>query len=50
MVFYMFHALPAFSVQWYKDNIRNFIRPELNKYFFISQNGNLYFSEVQVGN
>ncbi|WAR11327.1 CONT-like protein [Mya arenaria] len=40
-------AKPALSYQWYKDDIRNFVRPELNKYFFISDNGNLYFSEVQ---
>lgn len=37
----------ALSYQWYKDDIRNFIRPELNTYFFISTNGHLYLSEVQ---
>ncbi|KAK3596414.1 hypothetical protein CHS0354_020662 [Potamilus streckersoni] len=40
-------AKPALTYQWYKDNIFNFIRPELQNYQFISSNGNLYFSEVQ---
>ena len=48
--------------QWFKDpdinntesNVytktliaSNFIRPDMNTYTFISQNGNLYFSEIQ---
>ncbi|XP_060587975.1 contactin-like [Ruditapes philippinarum] len=41
------NSKPALSYTWYKDNIRSFIRPELNKYYFISANGNLYLSEVQ---
>lgn len=40
-------AKPGLSYQWLKGNIDNFIRPELNTYFFISANGNLYLSEVQ---
>ncbi|KAL3860642.1 hypothetical protein ACJMK2_010738, partial [Sinanodonta woodiana] len=40
-------AKPALTYQWYKDDIFNFIRPELQPYQFISSNGNLYFSEVQ---
>ena len=35
------------TYQWYKGDIHNFIRPELNQYFFISLNGHLYLSEVQ---
>lgn len=36
----------ALTYTWYKDDISNFIRPELNNYFFISANGNLYLSEA----
>lgn len=41
------NAKPALTYSWYKDDISNFIRPELNNYFFISANGNLYLSEAQ---
>lgn len=41
-------AKPALSYNWYKDDTSNFIRPELTDYFFISGNGNLYLSEVQL--
>ncbi|KAL4235250.1 hypothetical protein ACF0H5_006888 [Mactra antiquata] len=41
------NAKPDLFYTWYKDNIRDVIRPELNKYYFVSSNGNLYLSEVQ---
>lgn len=41
------NAKPALSYTWYKDDIHSFIRPELNNFYFISANGNLYLSEVQ---
>ncbi|XP_046353215.1 contactin-like [Haliotis rufescens] len=37
---------PAAKYQWYKNNVANFIRPSLQSYIFISNNGKLYFSEV----
>ncbi|XP_060585793.1 contactin-like, partial [Ruditapes philippinarum] len=37
---------PAVSYQWYRGEIADFVRPELNPYVFISNNGKLYFSEV----
>ncbi|KAK3105596.1 hypothetical protein FSP39_001377 [Pinctada imbricata] len=36
---------PAINYQWRRGN--TFLQPTLNSYFFISENGNLYFSEVQ---
>ncbi|KAL5009483.1 hypothetical protein ScPMuIL_011788 [Solemya velum] len=38
---------PAVKYGWFRDATRNFVRPELNLYLFLSANGNLYFSEVQ---
>ena len=58
----MFVFISVLKYQWFRDpdvnntggNVytktliaSNFIRPDLNTYTFISQNGNLYFSEVQ---
>ncbi|XP_064610241.1 contactin-like isoform X2 [Liolophura sinensis] len=37
---------PGLVYQWYKDSARNFLRPSLQKYLFISYNGKLYFSEA----
>ncbi|XP_045209360.2 contactin-like [Mercenaria mercenaria] len=37
---------PAVSYQWYRGQIADFVRPDLNPYIFISSNGKLYFSEV----
>ena len=34
------------SYQWYRGEIADFVRPDLNPYVFISNNGKLYFSEV----
>lgn len=36
----------ALVFQWMKD--KRFIRPEMNQHTFLSENGNLYFSEVQA--
>ncbi|XP_025080702.1 contactin-like [Pomacea canaliculata] len=36
---------PALSFQWMKAN--RFLRPEMNPHTFLSENGKLYFSEVQ---
>lgn len=38
---------PAVSYQWYKDD-KQFVRPDLHSYIFISRNGKLYFSEVST--
>ncbi|XP_022316570.2 contactin-3-like isoform X2 [Crassostrea virginica] len=38
---------PAVSYQWYKDD-KQFVRPDLHTYIFISRNGKLYFSEVST--
>ncbi|KAL4231277.1 ATP-dependent DNA helicase chl1 [Mactra antiquata] len=43
-------AKPGLVYTWYKDTINNFIRPELDKFYFISSNGNLYLSETQRNN
>ena len=37
---------PEILFSWYKDDIYNFIRPELKPYIMISHDGRLYFSEV----
>ncbi|XP_059143643.1 contactin-like [Physella acuta] len=37
---------PAVKYNWYKQSTTHFVRPEYQKYMFISQNGKLYFSEV----
>ncbi|ELT90327.1 hypothetical protein CAPTEDRAFT_180331 [Capitella teleta] len=37
---------PEVLYTWYKDDIYNFIRPELKPYIFISNDGRLYFSEI----
>lgn len=37
----------AVSYQWYKDD-KQFVRPDLHSYIFISRNGKLYFSEVST--
>ena len=42
----MFYYVAALSFSWYKDDITNFVRPELKPYIFISNNGKLYFSSV----
>jgi hypothetical protein len=31
---------------WLRGDNKNWVRPDLNAYMFISYNGNLYFSEV----
>ena len=41
---------PDVLYTWYKDDIYNFIRPELKPYIFISHDGRLYFSEVIPAN
>lgn len=41
-----FH-IAAVSYQWYKDD-KQFVRPDLHSYIFISRNGKLYFSEVST--
>ncbi|XP_061176195.1 contactin-like [Saccostrea echinata] len=38
---------PAINYQWYKDD-KNFVRPDLHNYIFISRNGKLYFTEVST--
>nr|AUG84451.1 contactin [Platynereis dumerilii] len=37
---------PEILYSWYRNNIMNFVRPELKPYTFISNNGKLYFSSV----
>ena len=37
---------PEILYTWYKDDIYNFIRPELKPYLMVSHDGRLYFSEV----
>lgn len=37
---------PAVRYQWTKGDGSNFLRPELQRYIFISNNGKLYFSEI----
>lgn len=39
--------ISAVSYQWYKDD-KQFVRPDLHTYIFISRNGKLYFSEVST--
>ena len=36
----------AARFQWTKGDGSNFLRPELQRYLFISNNGKLYFSEI----
>ncbi|XP_046331627.2 contactin-like [Haliotis rufescens] len=38
---------PVLRYQWFKDSAAHFVRPNLNQYMFISNNGKLYFSETQ---
>lgn len=42
---FMFFVTTAVSYQWMKDT--SFLIQALNSYFFLSADGNLYFSEVQ---
>jgi ribosomal protein S19 len=47
LYFYFCVLIPlALVFQWMKDD--RFIRPEMNPHTFLSENGKLYFSEVQV--
>ena len=53
MLMIMMISLSDILYTWYKNDIYNFIRPELKPYMFISNDGRLYFSEVttdDVGN
>ncbi|XP_067686212.1 contactin-like [Haliotis asinina] len=38
---------PVVRYQWFKNSAAHFVRPNLNQYMFISNNGKLYFSETQ---
>lgn len=40
------HTFPAVTYQWYRGQVADFVRPDLNPHIFISSNGKLYFSEV----
>lgn len=39
---------PAKTYQWYKDSVMFFIRPDFQKHIFMSRNGKLYFSELNI--
>ncbi|OWF48663.1 contactin-like isoform X2 [Mizuhopecten yessoensis] len=41
---------PGATFQWMRDGKKGleFLMPQLNNYYFVSQGGNLYFSEVQA--
>ena len=41
-------SFSAVLYAWYKNNIYNFVRPDLKPYIFISHDSRLYFSEVTI--